>query len=627
MGIGMLDNESAGWAIRRRIVIALAIMWLGLSLLLFRTWYLQVLHHDKYSAMAKNNRIRVVMEKPERGRILDRNGVELVVNKPSHDLALVLDDVGNLAETADRVGALLGLKPEAMIKAARRQRRTIPYLPVTVRKGLTLKQVAQVEWAHIPGVIVLAETQREYRFGNTASHLLGYVGEISEKQMGNDRYDGVLPGTRIGQYGTENSFDEHLRGVRGMRSIEVDAKGFEVGLLGRQAPQVGNDVYLTLDIEVQKAAEKALGDRGGAVVALEPDTGRIIAMVSHPGFDPGELSRGILSARWQAIVSNPERPLLNRVVQGVYPPGSIFKIAVAAAVLEKGHGGREVFCTGRYPFLDRTFRVWKLECHGFMGLHEYIVQSCDVFFYEQGDRVGIDAIADYAMRFGFGRKTGIDLPSERVGLIPTTKWKKEALGTIWYPGETLSAAIGQGYVGTTPMQVAVFMGIVGASGAHFLPVTRQGLWDNQKNRYIPVEPEALDPVALRPSTYRTLQRAMRGVVWQSKGTARAARSAVVDIAGKTGTAQVVGMDDEDPKKQKDLIRKHRDHAWFGAFAPVKDPKIAVAVIVEHGGHGGAVAAPVAREVIEAYMTQRETYVPPAEMEQFLTEQRQVRPGA
>lgn len=614
-------NESAGWAIRRRIVMALAIMWLGLALLLFRTWYLQVLHHDKYSALAKNNRIRVVMDKPERGRILDRNGVELVVNKPSYDLALVLDDVVDLTKTTNRVGELLGLEPDDMVKAARRQRRTIPYLPVTVRKGLSLEQVAQVEWAHIPGVIVLAETQREYRFGNAASHLLGYVGEITEKQMGDERYEGVLPGTRIGQYGTENSFDEYLRGFRGMRSIEVDAKGFEVGLLGRQAPQVGNDVYLTLDIEVQQAAERALGNRGGAVVALEPDTGRIIALVSHPGFDPSELSRGIAAARWQAVVSDPERPLLNRVVQGVYPPGSIFKIAVAAAVLEKRHGGREVFCTGRYPFLDRTFRDWKVGGHGMIGLHEAIVESCDVFFYEQGDRVGIDTIADYAFRFGFGKETGVDLPSERVGLIPTTQWKKEAMGDVWYPGETLSAAIGQGYVSATPMQVAVFMGIVGGGGPHYLPVTRQGVWDNQENKYIPVAPTALAPVELRTSTYRTLQRAMRGVVWQEKGTARAARSPVVDIAGKTGTAQVVGMDDEDPKKQKDLRRKHRDHAWFGAFAPVKDPKIAVAVIVEHGGHGGAVAAPVAREVIETYMRQRETYPPPEELEQFLTERR------
>lgn len=603
-----VEREAMSWVLRRRLTWTMFAMLGVFALFLLRSWFLQVLLHDKYSALAQSNRIRTVVEKPERGLVFDRYGRPLVDNVPSFDLALVLDDVADLPATVGQVAALLGLDPEPINDAARRQRSTIPYLPVTVRKDLTLRQVADVEWAHIPGVVVLAETERHLVYGEMAVHLLGYVGEITERQLSDPAYGGVLPGTRVGQYGIERSFDRQLRGVAGRRRIEVDAKGFEVRELGREPPTLGNDVYLTIDAEVQQAAEKALGDRGGAVVALDPSNGEVLALVSHPAFDAEAVSRGVTPEVWRRITADPARPLLDRVVQGAYPPGSVFKVAVSAAIMETLPGPYTFFCTGQHPFMGRTYRDWKVQGHGRIDLFAAIVESCDVFFYEYGDRLGIDTIADYASRFGLGAVTGIDLGGENAGTIPSTHWKEETRGEIWYPGETLSAAIGQGYVSATPIQVAGLMAAVATGGKRFVPSVRLGLWDHESDRFIADLPQALPPVALSDGTFRMLQAALKAVVASPHGTGTAARSRVTQIAGKTGTAQVVALADDTLTRPdlEDVPAELRDHAWFSAYAPADDPRIAVAVLVEHGGHGGGVAAPVARQVIEAFMTAEKT---------------------
>jgi len=598
-----VEREAMAWALRRRLTWAMFAMLAVFGLFLLRSWFLQVLLHDKYSALAQSNRVRTVIEKPERGLVFDRYGRPLVENVPSFDLALVLDDVVDLSATVDQVAGLLGLEPEPIRDAAQRQRRMIPYLPVTVRKNLSLRQVADVEWAHIPGVVVLAETERHHIYGELAAHLLGYVGEVTERQLGDAAYAGVLPGTRVGQYGVERSFDRQLRGEPGRRRIEVDAKGFEVRELGSEPPTLGNDLYLTIDVEVQQAAEKALGDRNGAVVALDPRSGEVLALVSRPAFDAEAISRGISSDDWRRITADPDRPLLDRVIQGAYPPGSIFKVPVAAAVMETLPEPYTFFCTGQHPFMGRTYRDWKAQGHGRIDLFAAIVESCDVFFYEYGDRLGIDAIADYASRFGFGAVTGIDLGGESAGTLPSTQWKERTKGEIWYPGETLSAAIGQGYVTATPLQVAAFMAAVAGSGKRFVPAVRLGLWDHAGDRFIADLPRALPPAAVKDGTLRTLQAALKAVVASPHGTGTAARSRVTSIAGKTGTAQVVALADDTLHRPdlEDVPVELRDHAWFSAYAPTDDPRIAVAVLVEHGGHGGGVAAPVARQVIEAFM--------------------------
>jgi penicillin-binding protein 2 len=613
------EREALVWTLRRRLSWCLGVMLGVVAILMLRSWYLQVLHHDQYLALAQSNRVRTVVEKPERGLIFDRYGRELVANVPSFDLALVLDDVKDLEGTVEGVAELLDLDPDPILKVARRQRRTIPYLPVTVRKNLTLGQVADVEWAHIPGVVVLAETERYYRYGTVAAHLLGYVGEITEAQLADPAYGAVLPGTRVGQSGVERAYDRALRGEPGKRQIEVDAKGFEVRELTREAPTLGNDVYVTIDVDLQRAAEKAMAGQRGAVVALDPETGEVLALASAPAFDAEAISRGILPERWKRVTADPAKPLLNRAVQGAYPPGSIFKIPVAAAVLETQHDREPYFCGGRHPFMGRTYRDWKLGGHGWIDLERAVVESCDVYFYEYGSRVGIDAIADYAGRFGFGRRTGIDLAPENAGILPSTEWKLGAKGEVWYPGETLSAAIGQGYVSATPLQVASFIGAVGTGGRRFVPVVRYGIWDNGADRLVPDAPRPLPRAELEKGTYRTLQRALLGVVQGLHGTGRSARSKGIRIAGKTGTAQVVALAEDvaDQREFEETPRHLRDHAWFAAYAPADHPRIAVAVLVEHGGHGGGVAGPIARRVIEAFVDLKEKRPGPEELPRYL----------
>lgn len=597
------EREALTWTVRRRVTILMALMMLVLVVLMLRSWYLQVLHHKHYAELARNNRGRLVVEKPERGMVFDRRGRELAVNVPSFHLAMVLDDVKNLSETVDQVAGLLGVPPEPILKAARKQRSTIPYLPVRVRKDLSLKEVAEVEWAHIPGVVVLAEAERHYIYGEAVGHLLGYVGDVTEAQLVSGDYDEVLPGIRVGQYGAELSFDADLRGVTGNRRIEVDALGFEVRELSRKAPLVGNDVYLSIDIDVQKAAYKALKGRRGSVVAIDPRTGQILAMVSQPGLNPEEISRGVSDKRWKQITTAPGHPMLNRVVQGAYPPGSIFKIPVAAAILEREPGGDPLFCNGGHEFMGRTYRDWKKAGHGWVDIHKSLVESCDVYYYQYGDRLGIDTIAEFAGAFGLGRRTGINLASEHAGLVPTTRWKQETRGEVWFPGETLSAAIGQGYVLATPLQVASLLGTIGTGGKRFVPNIRMGTWERATGSLIVEQPQPLPQPPVASATYHEIKRALRGVVRELHGTGRAADSKRVSIAGKTGTAQVVSIaeDEVEVKDQEDVAYHLRDHAWFAAYAPSDNPVIAVAVLVEHGGHGGRESAPIARQVIESYI--------------------------
>lgn len=614
------DRAGVSNGVRRRILYCLVGMLVVMLALLLRSWYLQVLHHEKYLAQAKNNRIRTVAEKPERGLIYDRLGRPLAVNVPTFELAVVLDDVENLTETVQKIAKILGVPSDPMLKIARRQRRSVPYLPVTVHRDLTLKQVAEVEWNHLPGVAVLGGTRRKYPYGTLAAHVLGYVGDVTEDQLSQDTYTGVLPGSRVGQTGAEASFDSILMGSPGARRIEVDAKGFEVRELGRNPPQLGDDVYLTIDIDVQRVAEKAMKGKRGAVIAVHPQDGQVIALVSAPQFDPAEMSASIGQQRWDAIISNPGRPLINRVIQGVYPPGSIFKLPVAVALLEVLGPTPRLYCSGRHSFMGRDYRDWKLSGHGPIGLQTAIVESCDVFFYEFGHRLGINTIAEYAGKFGMGRLTGINLPGERSGLIPTTDWKERTRGQAWFPGETLSASIGQGYVSASPLQITMMMAALGVNGQRRVPTVRLGIWDRAEADLVLDDAVELPTAKMQKSTYRALRESLVGVVSKRRGTGKAARSEQVVIAGKTGTAQVVSMAESGPKREgNDIPYRLRDHAWFAAFAPADKPQIAVTVLVEHGGHGGSAAGPIARKVIEAYMLARSRYQP---SEQLLPSLRQ-----
>ena len=430
-----------------------------------------------------------------------------------------------------------------------------------------------------------------------ASHVLGYVGEVSAEQLEKPEFAELHQGSIVGQYGVEKFFDQIVRGMAGQKSVEVDALGHEKRTVVVDQPHAGDDLYLTIDARLQKVAEDLLGQESGAIVALDPTKGDILAMASRPAFDPNVLSRELTAKQWVEIVQDEGRPLNNRASQGQYPPGSTFKVMMAAAALESKTmtPSSTVFCTGGYQFGRRVYHDWKASGHGSVDLRKALIHSCDVYFYTVGQRMGIDTMAFYAHQFGLGEETGVELPSERIGTVPSTEWKQKVKHEAWLPGETISAAIGQGYVTVTPLQMASLIGTVANDGLAFRPRLVQAIMDRTtgQRQELPAVPKA--KLAVKPETLKLIREALAGVV--TEGTGGRAKSSIVTIAGKTGTAQTSALR---TGPEKDIPKKFRDHAWFVAFAPVENPTIAVAVLAEHMGHGGSAAAPLAKEVIETY---------------------------
>ncbi|MBI1823922.1 MAG: penicillin-binding protein 2 [Nitrospirae bacterium] len=592
--------------IQRRIVFLLIVIGIGFCGILVRSWTLQINEGSFYQEQSENNRIREVFIQPRRGRIYDRNGNILVNNVPGFTLYLIPEDVKDHDYVIHKVSEVLGFPNEEIVKKID-QRQSSPYLPVKIRDGLTLKEVALFEedQLNLAGLKIEVEYQRNYVFGRTASHVLGYVSEINEKQMESSVYDNLPPGTLIGQYGIEKRYDQYLRGEPGEKGIEVDALGHEIKILNVREPEGSKDLYLTIDLATQQAAEQGLGEEAGAIVAMEPETGDILAMTSHPAFDPQALSERISQKEWDLLLKDPFKPLNNRAIQGTYPPGSVFKILMSIAALEanKLDPQQGVSCQGALPFGKRVFRDWKRGGHGIVDLHRSLVESCDVYFYKLGEELGIDLIADEAHRFGLGHATGIDLPSEKEGIIPSTEWKLKTRNEQWFPGETLSVSIGQGYVNFTPLQAAYMMSQVANGGYRYKPRLLKETYDRQNERKETFPPVLLESHEISSRTLKIVREALRGVVHEPHGTAGGAKSEFFETAGKTGTAQVIaakaGVGGN--LNSKTLPKLLQDHAWFVAYAPYDHPKIVVAVLVEHGGHGGSTAAPLAKKVFEAYL--------------------------
>ncbi len=570
-----------------------------LGMLLLRAWYLQVVEGETYRGLSETNRVRVVSVLPQRGLIFDRHGRLLVNNTPGFTAYVVPEDAPvPIDSLIERLALYLELPAEDIRERIASQRSARPYTPIPIKNHLALKEVALIE-AHrldLPGVKIEVEAQRNYPYGAWAAHLLGYVSEVSAIQRSAAEFENLPLGMQVGQYGAELAYDTTLRGQPGEKGVEVDALGHERRVVNQVPPVQGDDVHLTIDAEVQLAAEDALQGKAGVVVALDPGTGELIAMVSHPDFDPNMLSGALTASRWAELLADPGRPLNNRAIQGQYPPGSTFKVVVAAAALERRavtpHS--QIACSGGKFFGNRVFRDWKAGGHGIVDLHRAMVESCDVYFYEVGGQLGVDAIAEFAQAFGLGEVTGIALSSEKKGLIPSTAWKLANRREPWYPGETLSVAIGQGYVSVTPLQMAMMIGTVATGGERHPPRYVREIRHRDGTVVIP-EVRPTERVAVSPRTFAVLREALKGVVVEAHGTGAAARSSITQIAGKTGTAQVVGMAQGSRKSRVE------DHAWFVAFAPMDAPRIAVTVLVEHGGHGGSVAAPIAKRVIEAYL--------------------------
>jgi penicillin-binding protein 2 len=570
-----------------KILIAGYILIGVLIILIMRLWQLQILQGSDYRKLSEANRLRIVSIAAPRGIIFDRNGIPLVKNTPYYYASIIPDEFNK--SKIDLLARLLGIGAEEIHEKIDGSDLS-PFVPVRLKQGLTFSEIAFIEArrSDFPGLIIEVEPGREYLYGEIGAHLIGYLGKPSPSQLKDPAFQDVSPDMFIGQWGIEKLFDNSLRGTPGSRIIEVNALGREIRLLQEKMPMKGKDITLSMDVNLEKEAEKAFGEKAGALVAIKPDTGEILGMVSKPSFDPNLFTRGISREKWAAIIEDRKNPMLNRALQSQYPPGSTFKIVTAVAGLEEKviTPSTKVECRGGINVGRWHFGCWKPGGHGIISLHRAIVESCDVFFYEVGRRLGIDKIYKYATALGLGRKTGVELGKERQGLIPNTRWKIENKKLPWFIGETFNASIGQGYVAVTPIQLAVMTSAIANGGTVYKPLL---LKDSR--------PVISGRLNISPDNLETVGKGLFGVVNEPEGTGWAAKSDIVTIAGKTGTAQVI--------TQKNATRfaaeRFKDHAWFVAFAPVEKPEIALAVLVEHGGHGGGAAAPIAKSAIEAYV--------------------------
>jgi penicillin-binding protein 2 len=594
------------------------ILFVGLAFLFIfvRLWSLQVIKGNELRRFSENNCIRLRENPADRGMLLDRKGRILAHNRPSFEVYLVPEDLKANPEVLMKVRELLNMTQEEIEEKVRAQKRRSPFKPVKIKSDIDWNELALLESnrVHLPGLIVDVRPRRAYDYGELASHLIGYLGEVDENELKQYKETPYRMGALIGKYGIESRWENDLRGVDGGQQIEVDALGREIRPLGIVEPFPGNNLYLTIDLDLQKTAEEAFQDKNGALIAMDPKTGRILAMVSKPSFEPNIFARNILPEEWKSLVENPHHPLQNKGIQGQYPAGSVFKIITAIAGLESGliTPNTQFTCTGNFPYGNRDFRCWKEGGHGTLNLHRAIVESCDIYFYQVGLKVGPDLIAHYANEFGLGRMTGISLPHEKLGTVPSSSWKKKRFGVPWYSGETLSFSVGQGYLNVTPLQLVMLISGVANSGRLYLPqvVERvEDIYGKKLKEYPPVE---LGRADVSEKTFQIIQEALRGAVNDPHGTGWTCALKHVKVAGKTGTAQVVRLPEN--FKKGDMNRmplKFRDHAWFVAYAPFEDPKIAISVLVEHGGFGASAAAPIAKKVIEKYLNQEPS--PPLKM--------------
>jgi len=597
-----LTNREAPNELRRRVVAAGIFSLVVFAILGARLYALQVGETERWSSLAENNRIRLARIPPTRGLILDANGDPLVDNRPAYDVVIVPEDTRDMEKTLAQASELLELPTPSIdtIRAAARKRPA--YEGLVIHRDVDWSSVVTLETRQleIPGVSLEVGPLRTYPYGPLASHVLGYVGEVTQTDLEAD--ESYRMGDLIGKFGSERAWERFLRGVAGGQQIEVDSLGRRLRVLSRVPETIGSSVVLTIDRRLQQFAEQLLEDHEGAIVALRPSTGEVLALASRPAFDPNVFARGIQRKEWDGLVSAKLDPLSNRALQGQYPPGSTFKIVTAMAALEEGavNPFTRIFCGGAYWFGNRSYRCWKRGGHGSMNLHDALVQSCDVYFYQVGSRIGVDTIAEYAHKLGLGVPTGIDLTHEKGGLIPTSEWKRKRFNERWYPGETLSVAIGQGYVLATPLQMANLIAMVANGGVRHRPQYVNRIESPSGEVLEQYDPHVVEKVEFKRSTLHQIREALRDVVNSPRGTGKNALLPNIDVGGKTGTSQVFKMG-RNVVKTEHLARHLRDHAWFVAFAPVDDPEIAIAVLVEHAGKGGgATAAPLAHDLADFY---------------------------
>ncbi len=584
-----------------RVVIIFIVVLLLTSALIARLIYLQITGHEYYAAQANNNRIKISSLPPTRGIIYDRYGRILADNIPSYSLELTPELIPDINKTLTKLKNLLDLSDETLshFKKQLFRHHTFDSIPILLQMDETTVSRFAVVQHQFPGVDIQARLIRHYPYGAITAHLIGYVGRINEselKTLSTTRYKGTHT---IGKTGIEKTYERQLHGIPGHSEVETNAQLRPIKVIKSEAPTPGKDLHLTLDIELQNIAYQAFKNHNGAAVAIEIATGDILSMLSHPGFDPNPFSSGISSKAYKALQQSDRKPLFDRALRGQYPPGSTLKPFIGLAGLQYAltEINTPLFCPGYYqlPNVNHRYRDWKSWGHGFVTLNDAIVQSCDVYFYDLARALGIDRINNFLSQFGFGQKTGIDLVGEKSGLLPSRNWKRQNKNLPWYPGETLITGIGQGFIQTTPLQLAVATATLANQGISIQPHLIQSTNTSQQK---PITQK----IKLDSAHVNDIIHSMVNVVHTPKGTAYTlSQNITFKIAGKTGTAQVFTVKQKDKYDAEKLKEKLLDHALFIAFAPAEAPKIAVAIIVENGGHGGSTAAPIAKKIIMQYL--------------------------
>jgi len=607
--VELKNHQRERYLFSLRLIFCLGFVAVLLAILVARTFYLQVWKHEYFDTMAESNRIFVVPIVPNRGVITDRHGEVLARNYAGYTLELTPEKIPDLNATIAEIGKLVEIKPKDLrrFRKLMSERRSLQTLPVKTR--LTDEELARfaAQRYRFPGVEIKARLFREYPLSETTSHLLGYIGRINQQEL-DDLEKKNLAGNYmgsdyIGKTGIEERYEKEMHGVTGFEQIEVDAGGRAVRMLSRTPPQSGKDLRLTLDAELQKVAEEAFGDYRGALVAIDPSNGEILSFVSKPGYDPNLFIDGIDTESWDALNNSPDVPLNNRALRGQYPPGSTIKpfMALTGLHYDVRSPGFSISDPGYYmlPGSSHQYRDWKTGGHGRVDLFKSIVVSCDTYYYGLATELGIDRMHEYLEQFGFGKQTGIDLKGETSGLLPSTEWKRKRYEQIWYPGDTVSAGIGQGYNLVTPLQLAFATAILANDGVAYKPHLVKEIQHAPDEKQ--AQPEPLYDLHIPAEHLALVKGAMQAVV-KPGGTAVGAFWGVpYPVAGKTGTAQVIGMKQGEKYDEDKVSEYNRDHAWFIAFAPADKPRIALAVLAENGGHGGSTAAPIARKVLDYYL--------------------------
>jgi len=582
----MRESSTVPEDVKQRLNWLLIFVVICFAILVISLWYLQMIKGEEFKERAVENCIRSLVEDAPRGRVYDRQEKLLVTNRPAVVVSIIPAEVDDLEVLSERLSGIIGISPEKISQTVKNYREN-PFKPVKILDDCKTNKIVEIEERkdELKGVVLEVKPRRDYLYNDFAAHSLGYVGEIDKEelqQFGNPKFQG---GDIIGKAGLEKYYDDILRGEKGGKEVEVDASGQEVATLLYQKPVPGEDLVLTIDKDLQLYGENLLFGKKGSIIISDPNTGEILALVNRPSFNPNIFANGISSSNWQRLSTDADYPLTNRSVQGVYSPGSIFKVVTAIAALEEGvtDRKRKVYCSGSFELAGQIFTCWKEGGHGSLSIVDAIAHSCNVYFYTMGKDLGIERFNKYMQKFGLGEKTGIDLPAEAVGTIPSAQWKEREFKEIWFPGDTINLSIGQGYLLLTPLQVHnIITAITGEGEIYKLHLAKKVISADGKT-VKEIKPEIYRKLNFSPDTFKIVKEGLRQTIL--KGTGWRANIKGLAVAGKTGTAQ-------NPQGET--------HAWFIGFAPYENPEVCITVFLENGGEGGEAAAPIALAMLEKY---------------------------